>query len=149
MKPVSKSHLNAKSHLAIVIILLAFTFMSCSKKLHFENSVVLPQAQGTVKIKQDKNNNYSIDIDIEYLAESNRLTPPKAMYVVWVETESNGLKNVGQINSRSGLLGGKLKASTDTRVPFKPTRVFITAEDVANGSAPAGQTVLTTKTFHM
>ena len=149
MKAVGNKYFNNRSHFALVIIILALTFLSCSKKLHFENSAVLPQAQGTVKIKKDKNNNYSIDIDIEYLAESNRLTPPKAMYVVWVETEANGIKNVGQINSRSGLLGGKLKASTDTRVPFKPTRVFVTAEDIGNGTTPAGQTVLTTETFHM
>ena len=149
MKLVNNHHFNIGGNFTIIIIFLAFTFLSCSKKLHFEKSVIVPQAQGTVKIKKDKNNNYSIDINIEYLAESNRLTPPKETYVVWIETESNGIKNIGQINSRSGLLGGKLKASTDTRVPFKPTRVFITAEDVANGFAPAGQTVLTTKTFHL
>lgn len=149
MKRFNNNYYNGSGKLALIIFILSFTLLACSKKLYFEKSVMLPQAQGTVKIKKDKNNNYSIDIDIEYLAESNRLTPPKEMYVVWVETESNGIKNVGQIKSRNGLLGGKLKASTDTRVPFKPTRVFITAEDVGNGSAPAGQTVLTTETFHM
>jgi len=149
MKLVDGNYFRIGGKFSVIIIFLAFNFLSCSKKLHFEKSVILPQAQGTVKIKKDKNNNYSIDINIEYLAESNRLTPPKETYVVWIETESNGIKNIGQINSRSGLLGGKLKASTDTRVPFKPTRVFISAEDVANGIAPAGQTVLTTKTFHL
>ena len=149
MKLASNKYFNIRNHFTVTIIFLAFTLMSCSKKLYFEKSTILPQAQGTVKIKKDKNNNYTIDIDIEYLAESARLTPPKEMYVVWAETEANGIKNIGQINSRSGLLGGKLKASTDTRVPFKPTRIFITAEDVGNGSTPAGQTVLTTETFHM
>jgi hypothetical protein len=41
-----------------------------------------------------------------------------------------------------------LKASLKTTTPFKLTRIFITAKDVAAISTPHGQQVLATRTFN-
>lgn len=79
-------------------------------------------------------------MSLRNLAPSNKLTPPREVYVVWVETESNGAKNIGQINTSK-----KLKASLSTYVPFKPINVFITAEDNKNVQYPGNTVVLTTK----
>jgi len=49
--------------------------------------------------------------------------------VAWVETEEKGTKNIGQLKSSSSMLSKTKKGSISTVSPYKPTRVFISAED--------------------
>lgn len=73
----------------VIIFFLVFSLASCSKKISFQTSSVVPSAEGSVKVKKDNNNNYSIDLDIIRLADPKRLEPSKSTYVVWIETEQN------------------------------------------------------------
>lgn len=130
-----------------VVVLSVFLLQSCARKLAFEKSPVVPAAEGWVKVKKDKNNNYNLDLSASRLADSKRLMPAKEMYVVWVDTEKNGTQNIGQLKTSSGLLSRTLKSSLETVTPFKPTRVFITAEDVATIQYPSGVVVLSTGVF--
>lgn len=110
----------------------------------FGSSSVVPAAVGSVKIKSDKNKNHTIEISVNNLAPSEKLTPPKNTYVVWMVTESNGTKNLGQLKSSSGLLSSGLKASLKTVTSFQPASFFITAEDNGDVQYPASFVVLTT-----
>ena len=107
----------------------------------------MPAAGGDVKIKKDNNNNYRIQISLNNLAEPKRLEPPKNTYVVWMETDNNATKNIGQINSSTGLLSSKLKASFETVSSTKPTKIFLTAEDDASVQYPGTQVIMTTSDF--
>lgn len=107
-------------------------------------SSVVPAAEGDVKVKKDGNDNYRIDVKLTHLAPADRLQPPRSAYVVWVETETNGVKNIGRLNSESGFLSKALKAELSTVTSFKPTRLFITAEDDARVSYPSALVVLNT-----
>jgi len=60
-----------------------FSSSAQSKKVAFNTSTVVPGAEGTVKVKKDKNNNFDIDVSIENLVEPNKLTPAKKTYIVW------------------------------------------------------------------
>lgn len=128
-------------------VLMLFYFSSCAKKINFQNSSVVPAARGDVKVKKDNNNNYSIHISLNNLSEPKRLQPSKNNYVVWMETDENATKNIGQINSSTGFLSSKLKASFETVSSAKPTKIFITAEDDANIQFPGSQVILTTNGF--
>lgn len=130
--------------LFITIFFAAFSLTSCAKKMTFGTSSVVPAAEGSVKIKSDKNNNTSIDLSVERLADPERLSPARKTYVVWMETASNGTNNIGSLNTSSGLLSGKMKSSLKTVTPYKPTGFFITAEDDANVQYANGQVVLRT-----
>lgn len=137
-----------ESIISILIVFFVVVFLSsCSKKIVFTTSSIVPAAQGKVKIKKDKNKNYDVEVNINHLAEPKRLSPPRETYVVWIETQSNGTKNIGQMNSSSGFLSSKLKASLHAVTPFKPTRVFVTAEDNGNIQFPGMEVVLRTETF--
>src|SRR5262245_8956931 len=106
-----------------LLLLAALTYFSASaqtKKVSFQNSTVVPGAEGTVKVKKDKNGNFNIDIDIVNLADSKKLTPPKKVYVVWIETVEKGIKNIGQVHSSSSMLSKTKKASITTVSPYKP-----------------------------
>jgi hypothetical protein len=118
-----------------------------TKKVSFNTSPVVPGAEGSVKVKKDKNSNYNIDIDIENLAEPGKLTPAKKAYVVWIETQEKGVKNIGQVHSSSSMLSKVKKASMTTVSPYKPTKIFVTAEDDPGIEQPGTVVVLSTDSF--
>lgn len=127
-------------------VMLAFS--SCaSKKIGFATSTVVPAAEGDVKVKKDNNDNYSIELNVIRLADPKRLTPARETYVVWMDTENNGTKNIGQLKSSSGLFSSTLKSSLKTATVYKPVRIYITAEDNADVQYPGGQVVLNTNNF--
>lgn len=130
-----------------IIITICVLVASCARKVRFDTSSVVPAAQGTVKVKTDDNNNYSIKIDVKNLATPSRLQPPKSVYVVWIETANRGAQNLGQLKTSTGLFSRTLKASLHAVSPFKPTRLFITAEDRANIEYPGSYVVLNTTSF--
>jgi hypothetical protein len=137
----------SKGIFSIAVVLFAsLFFQSCSEKMTFVNSSVVPSAQGSVKIKKDGNNNYAIDLNTMRLAEPDRLSPPKSVYVVWMNTEQNGTKNIGQMETSSSLLNSTLKSSLKTVTTYKPTGFFITAENDGKIHQPEGVVVLKTST---
>lgn len=131
----------------ITAAMMLLFFSSSARKISFQTSTVVPAAEGTVKVKKDKNNNYRVSVAISNLAEPTRLQPSKNTYVVWMDTDNNRIKNIGQINSSTGFLSQKLKASFETVSSFKPIKIFITAEDDAAIQYPGMQVVLSTDHF--
>lgn len=123
------------------IIIFLVSLSSCKTKIDFLTSSIVPAATGYVTMKTDDNNNYLLHIKVSNLAESTRLTPPKAIYVVWIiDANNNQAKNIGQIQT------SKLSASLETVSPFKPNKVFITAENVGTVEYPS-DIILTTANF--
>ena len=122
--------------------IMAFTMNSCTQKISFLTSSVVPAAEGRVVVKNDKNNNYVIQIEVTNLAEVSRLQPPKNSYVVWLETDRGQVRNIGSIVSSNNL-----KASFQTVSSFKPIRIFITAEENESTLYPGPRVVLTTNRF--
>lgn len=125
----------------IGLFFLISVFFSCSKKMNFQTSQVVPAAQGFVKTKMDKNNNYSIKLKVNHLAKPEKLTPPRKEYVVWMATEQNEIKNIGRLKSSLGTLSGSLVTVT----AFKPVSFFITAEDRSDISIPGSTIILKTE----
>jgi hypothetical protein len=111
---------------------MVFSLSSCATKAHFLSSSVVPAAEGTVKVKKDKNHNYVIDVNVVNLAEPTKLQPPRNTYVVWMEGDNIEVKNMGQIKSSSSMMSKLLKGSFQTVSPNKPRKIFITAEDDPN-----------------
>lgn len=147
MRTINQTLRTGKSTFFALAAVLLLSLSSCAKKLSFNTSMIAPAASGSVKISKDKNKNYAIDVFVRNLAPSDKLTPPRETYVVWVDTESNGVKNIGQINTSTGLLSKTLKASLKANLPFKPVRVFITGEDMQNVQYPGNMVVLSTDSF--
>ncbi|KIC94966.1 hypothetical protein [Flavihumibacter solisilvae] len=144
-----KTLLYTKAKFSLVSLTIIFCLASCgtTKQVPFNASTVVPGAEGTVKVKKDKNNNYLINVYIEHLADSKKLTPAKNAYVVWLETKENGTKNIGQIHSSSSMFSKTKKASIETVSTFKPVRVYISAEDNAGTETPGTMVILTTNSF--
>ncbi len=131
----------------ILFIAVIFLLASCTQQMKFQQSSVVPAARGTVKVKKDNNENYSISIAIRNLAEPTRLSPAKRTYVVWMETNENATLNIGQINSSSNFMSKKLKASFSAVSSSRPTKIFLTAEDDGGVQYPSLPVILNTNSF--
>ena len=147
MKTLKLNFFSRNLLLGALAIVMLISFSSCAKKITFQNSSVVPAAQGQVTVDKDNNKNYVVKIKIDNLAEVKRLEPSKNTYVVWMETDESIVKNIGQIKSDSKFISSKLKASFETVTAFKPTKIFITAEDNADAQYPGNFMVLETNKF--
>ncbi|CAM2946220.1 hypothetical protein [Flavobacterium frigoris] len=145
MKKTTLSTITKNLFLGLLLILFTASLTSCSKKVAFQTSTIVPAARGDVKITKDNNKNYLIQIKLENLAEVKRLESSKKAYVVWMESDDSMVKNIGQIKSDSKFLSSKLKATFETVTPIKPTKIFITAEEDAEVQYPDKEIILSTR----
>lgn len=123
-------------------IFAAVLISACSRNIVFPTSEVVPAAEAVLKIEENKSNNYEVRLEVENLAEPRRLTPSRKNYVVWMVTEKHGTINMGNLK-----VNRKNKAELETVTPYKPIRVFVTAEDGDQVALPSTQIVLDTGKF--
>lgn len=144
-----KSFLIFRTHrftfaLAAIVLLLSAT--SCARRAAFVQSAVIPAATGKVKVKKDGNENYRVKVNAENLPPANQLNPPRAIYVLWMES-SSGTKNLGQFRTNTGLFSKTFKGSLETTTPYRPYRIFLTAEDIPDVQFPGSQMIISTNAF--
>jgi len=116
-----------------ILLGLATLLAGCATSAKFPISTVAPAAVITAKKTVDKNKNYVIELLALHLSSADRLNPPKNHYSVWIVTEQNEYKNLGQImnvNAKRGYF--------KTLSPFNPQVIILTAEDEGNRPMPAG-----------
>lgn len=133
--------------IGVFVVLLFSPLNSSAKKIKFNNSTVVPAAEGYVKIIKDSNKNYVFKIQVINLAGIERMGSSKLTYVVWMETNQGETENLGQLSSSTGFLSKQLKATLETVSSFQPVKVFITTESEVNIQYPSEQIVLTTDRF--
>lgn len=132
---------------ASIGLLMLLSVVSHAQKVKFEESSVVPSANGHVDVTKDKNQNYHIEITLVNFAEVERLKTGKTTYVVWMVAGQDAPKNIGQLISGKNLFSKKSKASFETVSTDKPRRIFITAEDDGKTETPNDPVVITTGNF--
>lgn len=133
---------------------LIFSYASCAKKTaaaaktETASETVAPENIGQVLVKRDANSNYVIQINLRELEEVKGIEPEtKNAYIVWMNANGQMTKSLGQINSNTGWLSDKSKASFEATAAFKPTRVFITEEDDPTVKKPGIKVIWSTSKF--
>ncbi len=147
METIKLNTLTNKIFLGAFFLLILFSVTASAKKVKFLTSSVVPAARGYVKVNQDKNLNYVIQINLSDLAEVFRLEPSKLAYIVWMVTDEEITMNMGKVVSSVGFISKRLKATFETVTSLHPIQIFITAEDDPSRQYPGTQMVLTTKRF--
>ena len=122
-----------KSLINLLLVTVLVFLTSCATTAKFPVSSVTPAAEITAKKKQDKNNNYIIEVTAKNLASADRVDPSKKNYNVWIVTENNGTKNAGMLVNKNAKT-----ASLKTSTPYDVKEIFITAEDQGDYSYPVG-----------
>ena len=103
-------------------------------------SLVTPAADITAKVKKQGKPNYLITITANNLAATERLNPPKKIYVIWAVSEAQITRNVGHFTQKNAV-----KATYKASFPYKPVEIFITAEDEEGLCEPSGIEISRTK----
>jgi hypothetical protein len=133
--------------ISVFAVLIGSSLGSCAKNFSFMTSPVVPAARGKVKVTRDHNKNYVLQVEIFNLAEVERLQPSKKTYVVWMVSDDEITKNIGQLKSSTAMFSKQLKASLKTVSASKPIKVIVSAEDDAGAEYPGNQVVLSTDRF--
>lgn len=138
-----QENLSIKNSFRILSFIFAAVLVSaCSKKITFPTSEVVPAAEAVLEVDKNKSDNYEVNLEVTNLASPDRLTPSRRNYVVWMVTEKHGTINLGNLK-----VSKKNKASLETVTPYKPVRIFITAEDTPKAVLPSTQVVLNSEEF--
>ncbi|WP_316822603.1 hypothetical protein [Pedobacter gandavensis] len=124
-----------------LIFFMVLLLSSCSKKFVMQNSGIAPAAYAIAKVDKGDNDNYKVEIKVTHLAPSKDLHPSRKTYVVWMETDKNGTKNIGQLQSSSSMFSRLLKGYLETFTSFKPVGFFITAENEPAISYPGSMVI--------
>jgi hypothetical protein len=99
----------------------------------------IPSAVGKVKVKEEKDGNTRVKVEVSHLAQPDDVFNATT-YVVWLKPRAGIAQNVGVLN-----VDKKLNGSLETRTPFKDFTVLVTAERQPNATMPTGQSVMDTK----
>jgi hypothetical protein len=102
-------------------------------------ATIVPGASGDVEVGKDKNGNTKLKMSVQHLAKPESLTPPKTIYIVWLQERNGSPESQGQLK-----VDKNLKASFETVTPSRNFDLFVTAEQDATAKTPAGPEVLRT-----
>ena len=116
-----------------ILLSLATLLAGCATTTKFPISTVAPAAEISAKKTLDKNKNYVVELVALNLTSPERLNPPKNHYNVWIVTEQNDYKNLGQVMNANAK-----KVVFRTLTPFNPKEIILTAEDEGNRPMPTG-----------
>ncbi len=101
--------------------------------IQLEPGIIVPGAQGVVKLSHDNNGNTVMELDGHHLAPPANLTPAKSYYVVWIQPRNQPLQIAGTLTVNPQ----KEDASFKTSTPFKDFEVLVTAEDNPRPASPS------------
>jgi hypothetical protein len=79
-----------------------------------------------VNAELDDNGNSWVELRLEHLALPGTLTPPRAAYVVWAESQFGRQILLGRL-----AVAKDRSAEWEGTVPFDKFRMLVTAEDIA------------------
>jgi hypothetical protein len=116
--------------------------LACATKFPFQPSMASPAATGRVEAHLDDNGNSWVELRLEHLALTRTLTPPRATYVLWAESQFGRQVLLGQIQVQADR-----SAQWKGTVPFDKFRILVTAEDIAWPERPREPYVIQTDYF--
>jgi len=108
-----------------------------AKTFKLQATSVVPGATGEVKTGKDKNGNTKFRVEVKHLADPKQLTPPRSVYVVWIQVKGSPPESEGMLKVNKNL-EGKLESAT----PNTFFDLWVTAEGDATSKAPSGPEVL-------
>jgi len=153
--------LSKRSVTGILAAVLLIAASSCAKKNTAVNKTepvaaetpaipvtIMEPEKGKVQILRDVNSNYVIHINLSQLEEISKIEPTsKKAYIVWMNTEAGLQQNLGQINSNTAWLSDRSKAKFEATSAIKPTKIYITEEDMVTVKTPGSKLIWSTNSF--
>ncbi|MFY9789948.1 MAG: anti-sigma factor [Candidatus Sulfotelmatobacter sp.] len=121
----------------VTFAVLGFAFGCGKKHVNLNPASSVPAATASAVLTHDSNGNTIVDLKVKHLAKPENLTPPKSVYVVWIQPRGGAPIKQGQLEVNNNL-EGEFKSPTT----YKTFDIFVTAEDSGDVTQPTGQEVL-------
>lgn len=121
----------------ILLLALVLAATAWAREDRLISTGIAPAAEGKVITGTDRNGNTDIEVQVKHLAAADKLTPPKQMYLVWIQARGKEPELLGVLRVNENL-EGSLKSST----PYKTFDILLTAEDTAQPQLPSETVVL-------
>lgn len=106
---------------------------SCSNTANFTVSEASPETEIKAKTRVDEDNNKVLTINAKNLESPESIDSSSRAYVVWIKTDENELRNLGELHSTA-----EETATFRTETPYEFREIIITAEERANVAEPSG-----------
>jgi len=126
-----------KVGLVVVLLMGMLPWVMSAKTFRLQNSSIVPGAAGEVKTAKDKNGNTKFTVQVKHLANPTSLTPPKSIYIIWIQQGGAAPESQGVLKVDKNLEG-----KFETATPDKRFDLWITAESDSSVKAPSGPEVL-------
>lgn len=127
----------ARVALVVTIAIGLFPGVLNAKKIKLQPATIVPGATGEVKTGKDNNGNTKFNLKVKYLAQPEQLSPPKSVYVVWIQVKEGSPVSQGALK-----VSDKREGEFETTTPEKQVDLWMTAEDSATVQSPSGPEVL-------
>ncbi len=104
----------------------------------------IPAARGDVRTGDAANGNTAVTVQVQHLAEPDRVADGATTYVVWAQPQgSDTAQNIGALKVDNNLNG-----TLSTEVPFDAFKITITAESAPTVTEPNGHQLLSADVHH-
>lgn len=123
--------------IAALAVLLS---VGCASTVLFFPGPMTPAAEASARFTRDTNENTKLQLRVKHLALPQRLSQPKAFYVVWAQSPQGQSMKLGRLLVKSNKTG-----VFKSVIPLDVFRLLITAEDVVGVLAPSDHVVLSTQ----
>lgn len=120
-----------------IAIVLVLTGLAEARDIRLTADPSVPAAAGKAQLNHDRNGNLQLKVEVKHLAKPTNLTPPKQVYVVWIQARGKRPENQGQLKVNDNLEG-----SFEGTTSFEAFDIIITAEDSPAVASPTGPSVL-------
>ncbi|MBK8480198.1 MAG: hypothetical protein IPL40_03315 [Proteobacteria bacterium] len=128
--------------LVSVVAAAALALAACAQTIAVNRSTIVPGAVGKLTVEKDDSGNAKVKLEVEHLAPSTQLSPPRAAYVVWAQTRDGRAFMLGQLK-----VDDDYKGVFEGTAPVSQLRLIVSAEDSTAATQPSSQVVLTTDNF--
>ncbi len=120
-----------------------FAVSGCmAQNVMFQGSPLQPAADARATIRVDQNENTLVELELEHIAPAEKLWPPRALYVVWVEDSEGEIQQLGKLR-----VNDERKAHFQGTTELERFRLLITAEDNPRPEQPSQPYMLATDYF--
>jgi hypothetical protein len=114
--------------------------VGCASQALFFPGPLTPAAEASARFTRDANENTKLQLRVKHLALPQRLSQPKAFYVVWAQSPQGQSMKLGRLMVKSNKTG-----VFKSVIPLDVFRLLITAEDGVDAPTPSDQVVLSTQ----
>ena len=108
---------------ALAALCLLLAAGCATPEILFEVSPRLPAADASARVHYDRNHNAVLEIEVNHMAKAEQLSPPRSLYLVWVEGTEGRVFQIGRL-----LVDERREARFQGSTPLERFRVIISAE---------------------